>query len=936
MDSNSDDRDPEVQPDASPDELQEALRWLEEMAGRPSAGPDVSEAATEFPFDGLIDSEEGDLPDWLREAPPVSADSPLTSDGEFESRLDWLAKMAERESIEELPTLEWRHLADAPAPVDQVGGEAMATDLDTLPPFAAEEMPVEATPVEPLRAEAVVHLPPPAGEPEEQPDYQAEVDAAMPALLEEATEVEEALPDLAATDLAATDLAATDLAANAPITAEALLDTLPPDEELPPINDLDAAMAWIEELAASQDAPIEDVPSVADRALTSKLLMEAGLSPDGLDLRAPGNELALGDLSLLEGSTPINSFVAEEDFADTIVLVETMAAEQGRPLVIPPSEPEFAPAAAIADEVSFDEAMAFLDDLAADDSLGAVTQPLMPIEIEAREAEADMTEMAAAVEELAAPALEEAWAAPMDEAEAWTPVEGLSADDVPWATTELAEVVEEIAAPLVDESSADNADRVAEPIEWSADGDVIVGQLEPSADSADMVAEQVEWRADSDAVTAEQLELSADSTDVAGEQPELSANSAPLGDEMAPLPLPSDSAIAANGDRAADLEETLRALDALALPAGTSLAELDLSLRRGGAPPARRDLPAAVEWLELALGISVPTTVPTAVPTPPLTDEDLVARMPDDPDAVLAWLEQMAEEDTVDSSPQLGGAGEMGGEVKVASAAPLSTPMTTAKRAGPATEPLIDELSDADLLNMPEDPDAVMAWLEGLAAGAPPERREPVPAPVTAEMPPPTPALPEQAAEAPVAVSRSRRRRGRKAKAPLADEPLMSEEPAALVMNDVEPSLPDAPVEEMAESFGDVGVMTEVAAEMPEAAVGMALEEGGLLVWPAVDETPDVPLPPEAPIEAPTITYPEVAPLAAQPRRRGRKPKGEAPPTTEAPILVIDAVEATSDQGAAEIAGEAKEAEEPAATPPPEATPPAKPASWVDLLKPLR
>ena len=180
------------------------------------------------PFDGLIDSEEGDLPDWLREAPPVSADSPLTSDGEFESRLDWLAKMAERESIEELPTLEWRHLADAPAPVDQVGGEAMATDLDTLPPFAAEEMPVEATPVEPLRAEAVVHLPPPAGEPEEQPDYQAEVDAAMPALLEEATEVEEALPDLAATDLAATDLAATDLAANAPITAEALLDTLPP------------------------------------------------------------------------------------------------------------------------------------------------------------------------------------------------------------------------------------------------------------------------------------------------------------------------------------------------------------------------------------------------------------------------------------------------------------------------------------------------------------------------------------------------------------------------------------------------------------------------------------------------------------------------------------------------------------------------------------
>ena len=80
-------------------------------------------------------------------------------------------------------------------------------------------------------------------------------------------------------------------------------------------------MAWIEELAASQDAPVEDVPSVADRALASKLLMEAGLSPDGLDRRLPDNELALGDLSLLEGNTPVNAFVAAEDFADTIVPV---------------------------------------------------------------------------------------------------------------------------------------------------------------------------------------------------------------------------------------------------------------------------------------------------------------------------------------------------------------------------------------------------------------------------------------------------------------------------------------------------------------------------------------------------------------------------------------------------------------------------------------
>ena len=917
MDSNTDDRDPEVQPDASPDELQEALRWLEEMAGRPSAGPEVSEAATEFPFDGLIDGEEGDLPDWLRETPPASPDSPLTSDGEFESRLDWLAKMAERESIEELPTLEWRQLTDAAVAADD---EPLPVEQDTQPPtLDGEELPVEATPVEPLRAEAVVHLPP-AEEPEEQLAYQAELDAAMPAAPAEAAEAEEGLADLSAT---------------APITAEALLDTLPPDEELPPINDLDAAMAWIEELAASQDAPIEDVPSVADRALTSKLLMEAGLSAEGLELRGAGNELALGDLSLLEGSTPINAFVAEEDFADTIVLVETMAAEQGRPLVIPPSEPEFAPAV---DELSFDEAMAFLDDMAADESLGAVTQPLMPIELAAGEAEAAIAEAPTASDEPLAPTPEEAWVAPTDEAEAWPPPdESLSVDDVPWATTELAEVVEgveAIAAPLADEPGVAITDGQTG---WSADSDAIAEQIESGADSVELGIEQLEG-------------LSADMT---GEQPDLSAGIAASEDEMALLPTSSESAvIAANGDRAAVLEETLRALDDLALPSGTSLVELDLSLRRGGAQPARRDLPAVVEWLELALGISVPTSAPTPVSTPPLTDEDLVARMPDDPDAVLAWLEQMAEEDTVDSSPQLGLAGEAGPAIESPLAAAQPALTTTAEPSRPAGEPLFDELSDADLLSMPEDPDAVMAWLEGLAAGAPPERREPPPAPATAELPPTAPTLAVQPAEPPVAVSRSRRRRGRKTQLPAAEPtpvaPQMSEEPAApavddlaLSLPDVGLSLPDATYEVTGGSFEDEGVMPEVAAEMPEAAVGMAVEEGGLLVWPMANEdAPEALLPPEAPTDALTdaaataaTAYPVAPTVPAQPRRRGRKPKSEAAQATEPPILIIDAVEETSDQGAADSTGDAGET----ATPPsPEASPPAKPASWVDLLKPLR
>ena len=100
----------------------------------------------------------------------------------------------------------------------------------------------------------------------------------------------------------------------------------------------------------------------------------------------------------------------------------------------------------------------------------------------------------------------------------------------------------------------------------------------------------------------------------------------------------------ANGGVSATLEELLRDLDALALPPGRSLVEFDASMQQSGVLPVRRDLPAAVEWLELALGISVPTTRPT----PQWSDDELITQMPDDPDAVLAWLEQLAEEDTVD------------------------------------------------------------------------------------------------------------------------------------------------------------------------------------------------------------------------------------------------------------------------------------------------
>ena len=897
MDSNTNDPDPEIPPDVPSEQLEEALKWLEDLAGRPDVAPEANAAVAptdSSPFHGLIDNDADDLPDWLNETPPPPVDQSLVDGEEFESRLDWLAKMAERESMEELPTLEWRRISDAAAQQATAGGAPLSEEPDTPPlseeypewpripdtaaeettvegvllsdepdtlplpeEYLAERFPVAETPAEPVIVEAILPTPDAA---EARPAAVLAENEGEPWLEElPAAEPEAAVPDLT----------------EAAIGPETLLDSLPPDVELPPIDDLDDAMAWIEELAASQDAPIEDVPSVADRALASKLLREAGISPDSLDLRRTDNEMSLGDLSLLEGNTPVNAFVAEEDFADTIVLMETMAADQGRTLEEPtPAEPAAAPPEA--NDASFDEAMAFLDELAAaQEPLGSITQPIEPIEATAAPDEDAPDDF---VMETVDEATAEEWAQPE------------------WLT-EPAEPDEEGTPTLVEAEPAQSAG----PYEWSLAGSTEESQPET------LLPTEAPW-----------LE--------------------PLTNEEPPAPAeveeaaetPTDTAVPAtmdtmNNDQATTLEETLLALDALALPAGTSLDNIDASLRQSGRPPARRNLSAAVEWLELSLGISGP------LPAAPLSDEDLIARMPEDPDAVLAWLEQMAEEDTVDSSPSLSA------EEDGATAAGMGT--VTSRDAGTSgdagTEPFSEELSEVDLLGMPDDPDAIIAWLEGLSGedlGS-----QPRPAGASSDTP-----------------------------VPPAEAKTPAEEMGIEEMGIEEMGIEEMGVEEMGvEEMTTPAVDTEPSAAIPfEAALDVSPEADLVATtpdqWPreteaAVTATAEV-MPEEAappaevstPLATDTTTGASLMPVPAQPRRRGRARKvavgpviveSESKPTPPAGEMM-----AQGTAGAVEAADEiiapdevtAVEAE-PATVPEDEAPPPpAKPASWVDLLKPLR
>lgn len=286
---------------ASREELDDALRWLEELAAR--QGKSIDELADshrfspdESPFRGLIDDSDSDLPDWLREVPETALEEP---GDEFESRLDWLAKMASRESIEELPTLEWRRFSEG---VDDFSDLEQDSELGAA-------LPVEERRTDPgaLVAAAAAAL---AGTEAQEPASDSEAQPAVPQPAE-------------------ADAGETPVAETSPLASSQEFSA----------DDLDAAMAWIEELAASQDAPIEDLPSVADRALASKLLAEASAAEltqaqrqhdQGTPAAAPVHAFPVTGGVQLSGDPDTHATEPTEElsFEDALAYLEQLAGKQ--------------------------------------------------------------------------------------------------------------------------------------------------------------------------------------------------------------------------------------------------------------------------------------------------------------------------------------------------------------------------------------------------------------------------------------------------------------------------------------------------------------------------------------------------------------------------------------------------------------------------------
>jgi hypothetical protein len=120
-------------------------------------------------------------------------------------------------------------------------------------------------------------------------------------------------------------------------------------------------------------------------------------------------------------------------------------------------------------------------------------------------------------------------------------------------------------------------------------------------------------------------------------------------------------------------------------------------------------LPAVLDWLEESLFLDVSSEV---VSVDELADEDILRMMPEDPDEALAWLVQMASDEIeLPSKPQIAVEPESETWEPVVVEA-------THSRADSQPEIRGSEITssfEADLMDMPEDPDEAMLWLEGLA-----------------------------------------------------------------------------------------------------------------------------------------------------------------------------------------------------------------------------
>ncbi|KAA3662017.1 MAG: hypothetical protein DWQ04_14640, partial [Chloroflexi bacterium] len=532
-------------------------------------------------------------------------------------------------------------------------------------------------------------------------------------------------------------------------------------------EDLDDAMAWLETLAARQGAPLEELPSLQAKETEP----EAVFDEVGLEDAAEIDEKGSSEFDKELGGEATEDELLEtipdvpEDLDDAMNWLEELAAKQGAPLEELPSlsqsmdsSLEPLPVAKMPDESVVDldpdlmAALDWLDETVVDDEADVVVTA-----VSTQTTDTDLLALLDQLEQIAlepdVPDAEPEVSEPEKLPIAEPTLEVSEPEELPVAEPTLTEepVVEAVEETLGTSNIFDMPDDPDEALAWLEEmsaGDEVVTEtavpdtvvIEPEEEIVAAIPEKLEEpEGDVDDLSA------FDIFDMPDDPDEALAWLEEVGDDTPPVAEPATTIVIdpeeieeLASEPVAEPEHELDQ-DELSAPAeewGEGLDDLF------GAFDMPDDPDAALAWLE-EVGDDTPpvaepaaaivkdseeieelTTEPVAEPEPEPVQDDLSTPveelgeglddlfgafdMPDDPEAALDWLEETSDDDLP---------------------APVAEPMTPVFEepeteleatvdAPDVQEAAADEVDlDADYLSdVPEDPDEAMIWLEKLAA----------------------------------------------------------------------------------------------------------------------------------------------------------------------------------------------------------------------------
>ena len=596
--------------DVDPDDLEAAMAWLEQLAAQQGAPLDELPTVDELPpVDPLPLVNEGilkdqmneksdavdsdDLPDWLQQLPEApqgdeeealldAVSLPLDDAIPADDLPDWLDfdQKKTNTSMEDAATDSMTWLEELNA------GQTVTEEMPTMSwPREDEEEDqgdifTESPPTPPK--EPTISDIPELPETDEEPE-QEDAMAWLEALATGEGEPIEELPTM---------VVERDLEPEADVSAEQIEADVLPAAEIEDLGEVsesdgDDSLDWLEQLAVSQDSPLEELPSIADRALASEILAESEVHQEE-DIDDLFGELIPEDV--VEETSP--SVPLSSNLMAALTYLERLAVEDGVAL----------------DEVVVDD-MALSDDdlelaLTRVDGLTLVSDGWPEMATEMPE---DPEEALAWLDQL------------VDEAD-----------------VSNAELVAESGEHLVRDSLED--------VEEEEDGETAVSDDSSPVDDAEYLSE-IPDDPDDAIAWLEQLAVQEDvSAEESPVDPEIGSDeTADFEEEIAEEN--TEAITVAEGafdesDIPEDPDDAMVWLEQLAARQGAPLDELP-SVEE--APELEEEIVADETALEGIVGAVVEAVAEESVETVDVIEEPIdESDIPDDPDDAMAWLEQLA------------------------------------------------------------------------------------------------------------------------------------------------------------------------------------------------------------------------------------------------------------------------------------------------------